>query len=117
MRILQADNLGKTQILSTFPEAWMADSQPETGLIWVDLNYSEDIGSIETLLREQFGFHPLAIDDALHETHIPKLDDWESYLYMVLQDVVCTTESSEIDLPELDIFLGKRFLVTYHQRR
>lgn len=115
MRILQADNLGKTQILSTFPESWMADSQPETGLIWLDLNYSEDIGSIETLLREQFGFHPLAIDDALHETHIPKLDDWESYLYMVLQDVVCTTENSEIDLPELDIFLGKRFLVTYHQ--
>lgn len=115
MRILQVDHVGKIQILPTLPEAWQADSQQKSGLLWLDLNMSEDIDSIERLLREEFGFHYLAIEDALHETHIPKLDDWESYLYMVLQDVVYEVDKQQIRLPELDIFLGKRFLVTYHQ--
>jgi hypothetical protein len=26
-------------------------------------------------LRETFGFHPLAVEDALQEVHVPKLDD------------------------------------------
>jgi Mg2+ and Co2+ transporter CorA len=36
----------------------------------------------ESILRKTFGFHPLAIDDALREAHIPKLDDWGQYLVL-----------------------------------
>jgi len=45
-------------------------------LLWVDWNGSEDADS-EAILRQRFRFHPLAIDDALRETHVPKLDDWD----------------------------------------
>jgi Mg2+ and Co2+ transporter CorA len=34
------------------------------------------------------GFHPLAVDDALEEAHVPKVDDWEEYLYLALHAVV-----------------------------
>ena len=115
MRILYVDSLGKIEILPSFAEGWQVASLQKPALIWLDLTYAEDIDAIEKLLQEQFGFHPLAIDDALHETHVPKVDDWDDYLYLVLKDVVYTAESQQVHLPELDIFLGKQFLVTHHK--
>ena len=57
------------------------------GLLWVDIQ-KEPREAVEPLLREVFGFHPLAIEDALDETHVPKVDDWGSYLYVVLHGVL-----------------------------
>ena len=61
--------------------------QEEQGLLWVDF-VDEPPEASEPILRETFGFHPLAVDDALEETHTPKLDDWEDYLYIVLRAIV-----------------------------
>ncbi len=85
------------------------------GLLWVDFEATppeED----EPILRKTFGFHPLAIDDALQETHVPKVDDWGQYLYIVLQAVVFDNKEDEphLDTSELDVFLGKSYIVTHH---
>ncbi len=84
-------------------------------LLWVDLS-GESEDRFEPILRDTFGFHPLAIDDALVETHIPKVDDWGEFIYIVLRGVQTeNSENLEIRIPELDIFLGQNFLVTYHE--
>ncbi len=86
------------------------------GLLWVDF-ISEPPERAEPILRS-FNFHPLAIDDALQETHTPKVDDWGDYLYIVLNMMnykhVEGIFESEID--ELDIFLGRNFVVTHHDQ-
>jgi magnesium transporter len=85
-----------------------------SGLIWVDFEGMAPEHD-EPILRQVFGFHPLAIDDALQETHIPKLDDWETYLYIVLNAVkIDANEPGEVELQELDVFLGNHYLVTHH---
>ena len=71
-------------------------------------------GSVEALLRDVFQFHPLAIEDALKETHVPKVDDWGDYLYIVFHTIDFDPETDELRLHELDIFLGPNYLVTYH---
>jgi len=60
--------------------------QDTQGILWVDF-VGEDPENCEDILLNTFGFHPLAVDDALRETHIPKVDDWDNYLYIVLQDI------------------------------
>jgi len=89
--------------------------QDQTGLLWVDFEAVPDAVT-EPLLRETFGFHPLAIDDALHESHVPKLDNWEHYLYIVLHTVIFDRENQDVDTLELDIFAGKNYLVTHHDQ-
>lgn len=89
-------------------------AQPDV-LFWVDLS-GESNGIYEPILEHVFKFHPLAIDDALDEKHIPKVDDWESYIYLVLRGVVVDpNQVLSIEIPELDIFLGRNYLVTYHK--
>ena len=84
------------------------------GLLWVDFTSEPPETSLPIL--EGFGFHPLAIDDALQETHVPKLDDWGNYLYIVLNymDVKENSEAWETEVDELDIFLGQNYVVTHH---
>jgi magnesium transporter len=117
VRMMRLDNRGQLALIPITPESWPSawdKAQSETTLFWLDLNESADLTFVESLLQ-QFGFHPLAVDDALRETHTPKLDDWESYLYIVLQDVGYQAEKRQLSLPEIDIFLGNHYLITYHK--
>jgi magnesium transporter len=95
--------------VSEYPQA-IRDGR---GLFWVDFEATPP-QEAEPILRQQFGFHPLAIDDALQEVHTPKVDDWDTYLYIVLEDIVYFPEGGSIELNELDVFLGKNFIVTHH---
>ena len=72
----------------------------------------------EPILTHVFNFHPLAVEDALQQSNVPKLDDWDDYLYIVLHTVVFEQEFAGIlDTPELDIFLGKNYMVTHHDHK
>jgi len=88
--------------------------QNQQGLLWVDF-VSEPPETCLPILQD-FQFHPLAIDDALQETHVPKLDDWGDYLYIVLNYMNAEEKGDlwETDVDELDIFLGKNYIVTHH---
>jgi magnesium transporter len=88
-------------------------ADPE-GLLWMDFQ-AEPPEVCEPILRQTFGFHPLAVDDALQESHVPKIDDWGQYLYLVLPAILLETSSEpHIEIQELDAFLGPNYLVTHH---
>jgi len=88
----------------------------KAGIVWVDIQGPEQHATInlENWLCEVFHFHPLAIEDALKECHIPKVDDWGDYLYVVFHLAKIEPQSDVLELQELDIFLGPNYLVTYH---
>lgn len=83
------------------------------GLLWVDFQ-GETPEASEAILRDTFRFHPLAIEDAIHQTHVPKVDDWENYLYIALHAVAYERESGDLEMIELDVFMGENYLVTHH---
>jgi magnesium transporter len=83
-------------------------------LLWIDFD-DEPVPSAESILTGIFRFHPLAVDDALEETHTPKVDDWGDYLYIVLNAMVFNNDDGlSLTTKELDVFLGKNFVVTHH---
>jgi len=103
---------GTTQTNLT-PDEIKAALSKKQGVLWVDLiqtPYSES----EQILLDLFGFHPLAVSDALDEIHVPRVDDWGDYLYLVLHNIRFDPLDEEpLKTDELDVFLGKHFLVTY----
>lgn len=95
------------------PDGFAAALQNQAGVLWVDFGGAEPEPTEEILLKV-FEFHPLAVDDALHETHVPKVDDWERYLYIAMHAITFTSGEEDIEGIELDIFLGDNFIVTHH---
>ena len=91
--------------------------QSGEGTLWLDLENTPDEASpfAERILRDVFHFHPLAIEDALRETHIPKVDDWDDYIYLVFHASRIDPDTDDLSLQELDVFLGPNYLVTYHE--
>ncbi len=82
--------------------------------LWVDISESSNEESIE-VLKDIFSFHPLAIADALEETHVPKIDDWHDYLTMVTRVIDPQAgQDAEITTQEVDLFIGKNYVVSYH---
>lgn len=83
--------------------------------LWIDL-CAQDAGSMREL-QERFGFHPLAIEDCLHQDQRPKLEEYEDSIFVVTHVFTCAGgDPAELDLTELHCFLGERFLVTVHER-
>src|SRR5512137_1885958 len=115
IRVLYRSQKGRVRT-DLKPEEFAATLQDTHGLLWVDFE-GEPPEVCEPILRETFGFHPLAVDDALQETHVPKIDNWESYLYLVLPAIVFNQEDGpHLDTLELDAFLGNHYLVTHHDQ-
>jgi magnesium transporter len=97
------------------PGEFQSALQNPASLLWVDFN-GESPEVCEPILRS-FNFHPLSIDDALQETHSPKLDDWGTYLYIVLNYMQLNGEQGsrwEASVDEVDIFLGANFVITHY---
>ena len=57
----------------------------KAGLVWVDILGADELATTELQdwLCNHFQFHHLAVEDALAESHIAKIDDWGDYLYIV----------------------------------
>jgi magnesium transporter len=91
--------------------------------LWVDL---ENPTSEETkmVLEDIFHFHPLAIEDCVMVSASPKVeeylpkegDSFAPHLFMVIHAVDYSRKDGVFDTNELNFFLGKNFLVTYHER-
>ena len=85
--------------------------ESKKGVLWVDL---EDPlpEEVEILGPAVFDFHPLAIEDCLHAQSRPKIDDYDDYVYLVFHAWKKGEEG--VRLEEVDFFLGKNFVVSYH---
>jgi magnesium transporter len=113
IRTIYRSNKGGVSI--DIPEShWRAALLDKGGLLWVDIQ-GEPAPQAEKLMEEVFRFHPLAIDDALHEAHVPKIDDYGDYVYCVAHGVVFEPGTNQVSTRELDIFLGRNFLLTHHK--
>ncbi len=83
-------------------------------LVWVDFDAPTDHEVL--LLKSVFGFHDLAIEDCVKESTHPKVDDYGDYLYLVVHGVVGGA-GPVFRTEELDVFLGKNYLVTFHYEK
>jgi magnesium transporter len=82
-------------------------------ILWVDLdNPTEE--ETKAVLESVFQFHPLAIEDCLTPSSLPKIEDYETYLFIVTH-AVDFTRTEKFASTELDFFLGKEYLVTFHR--
>ncbi|MEK7778156.1 MAG: magnesium transporter CorA family protein [Chloroflexota bacterium] len=80
---------------------------------WVDLEApTVDEGEF---LRQTFGLHPLAIEDCLSPKRLsPKLDDYGSYLFVVVHGIDHNLPPGVLDTLEFDMFMGTNFIATSH---
>ena len=86
----------------------------EGNVLWADV--SDTTSSDFEELAEEFGFHPLSIEDCRNEHQRPKIEEFPGYYFIVLYEAQLAGPTDRLELRELNIFLGKNYLVTVHSR-
>ena len=91
--------------------------------LWVDFE-NPTPEEVQKILAGVFHFHPLSIEDCTAVNSSPKVEEYTPkegdlftpYLFMVIHAVDYNRQDGRFVNNELDFFLGKNFLVTYHQQ-
>jgi magnesium transporter len=78
----------------------------------------QDPGPAElSMLLEEFGFHPLALERVATGHQRPKVDEYKGHMFVVMYAVVPSTDASEPSTVEVDLFIGRNYLVSVHRGR
>jgi magnesium transporter len=67
------------------------------------------------MLKEEFGFHRLALEDAAAQRQRPKVDEYPGYVFVVLYAPVPGEDLADVRAVEVDLFIGRNFLVVIHR--
>jgi magnesium transporter len=65
-------------------------------------------------LRQHYPFHPLDLEDCLSRIERPKIDEYDDYLFLIMQFPIFDMSSRVSRPAEVDIFIGAGYLVTVH---
>ena len=80
------------------------------GLAWIGLYEpaEEEFSSV----AEEFGLHPLAVEDAINAHQRPKIERYGETLFTVLKPARYIDESETVEFGEIHAFVGEDFVVT-----
>ena len=61
-------------------------------------------------MRDEFGLHELAVEDARHGHQRPKIEEYGNSLFAVLQTI--ESKADELQVGEVDIFVGPNYILS-----
>ena len=97
------------------PPENLAALRAEPGvLLWLDLS-APTPEETSAILEKLFAFHPVVIEDCTTDSPFPKIDAFDDYLHLVMH-AVDYSKTDKFTTTDLDLVLGKGFLVTFHRQ-
>ena len=84
----------------------------EEAVVWIDM--PQPTQADEQILLDVFHFHPLTVEDCRENRHYPKVEEFPDYLYLIVHGVRADTSPDHFNTIELDAFLGRNYVITYH---
>ncbi|MBA8927218.1 magnesium transporter [Kutzneria viridogrisea] len=94
-----------------FDPALISDHLAEPGVaVWLDM-CAPDEADLATI-SEELGLHKLAVEDAVHEHQRPKVDRYDSHLFLSAYQATTNVDSERISVAEVSVFITEKALVT-----
>jgi magnesium transporter len=82
------------------------------GLNWINIEQPTK-REIE-YLAQNYHFHPLDLDDCLSHLQMPKMDEYEDYLFLVLHFQIFDEAKRASRHTQVSVFIGEKYLITLH---
>ena len=105
-RILEGETVKRTSDVAEIRAAITAQTP-----IWIELESRSE--EKDAFLTDLLHLHPLTIEDVWAECSAPKVDIFDEYTYVIIHGLATTSSIQDLALVELDVVLGKTFLVTH----
>lgn len=102
--------------LADIPVADISEYIVQPGcFVWVALSDAtpEELNE----MQEEFGLHPLAVEDARHGHQRPKIEEYGDSLFAVMHLIEPASESANgLNVGEVDVFVGRNYVLSVRNR-
>jgi magnesium transporter len=85
----------------------------DESVTWVNVGGVHQVDLLEAL-GKRFNLHPLLLEDIANTDQRPKLEDYESYLFLVLK-MLTAGERGEILVEQVSFVLGRNFVLSFQE--
>ena len=89
--------------------------QEMKNVAWLDVVGVHDTGLLESI-GNHFSIHPLTLEDIANTGQRPKVEEFETYLYMVLKMMDYDVVERKIQSEQVSLVLGPDFLITFQEK-
>lgn len=81
---------------------------------WINVDGIHQVDIIEKL-GTHFGLHPLVMEDIVHTSQRPKMEDYDSYIYVVLKMLWFEDGDTDVKTEQVSIILGQNYVISFQE--
>ncbi|MBN2066822.1 MAG: magnesium/cobalt transporter CorA, partial [Candidatus Thermoplasmatota archaeon] len=100
------------KVVKTVEECFAFKGKPT--VTWINVDGLHEIDVIEKL-GTCFDVHSLVLEDILNTDQRPKMEDLESYIFLVLKMLYSDEKHREIHSEQVSLILGKNFVISFQE--
>lgn len=114
IRILDYDeNQFEEKEAKSIEECFPFKDKPTT--TWINIDGLHQVDIIEKI-GNKFDFHPLLLEDILNTEQRPKIEDFETHIYIVLKMLYYDEKIKEITSEQISIIFGHNFVISFQEK-
>jgi magnesium transporter len=98
--------------VKTIEECFPFKDKPTT--TWINIDGLHQVEIVEKI-GKNFDFHPLLLEDILNTEQRPKIEDFETYIYIVLKMLDHEDKTNEINSEQISIIFGHNFVISFQE--
>lgn len=84
-------------------------------ITWMNIDGLHQVDIIEKI-GKNFDFHPLLLEDILNTEQRPKIEDFETHIYIVLKMLYYDDITNEINSEQVSIIFGQNFVISFQEK-
>ena len=85
----------------------------DESVVWINVSGVHNVEVLEAI-GKQFVLHPLLLEDIANTDQRPKLDDYETYFFLVIK-MMSLTERKEIAVEQVSLVLGRNYVLSFQE--
>jgi magnesium transporter len=89
-------------------------SRPPGKILWINMDGIHRVEMIERI-GKSFGIHPLTLEDVVNTGQRPKLESYDTYIFIVLKMLYLDESLDEVRAEQVSLVLGDGFLLSFQE--
>jgi magnesium transporter len=85
----------------------------DESVVWINVSGVHNVEVLEAI-GKQFVLHPLLLEDIANTDQRPKLDDYETYFFLVMK-MMSLTDKKEIAVEQVSLVLGRNYVLSFQE--
>lgn len=92
----------------------LSDLREQAGnVLWAEADVATLTEKDVETIAEEFGLHPLAVEDAIHTRQRPKFESYDTHRFAVFHEL--HEEDGQLEARQIACFIGERYVLSIHE--